>query len=300
MGLIELSPSQYPPNHRVAPSCFIEGFLMLGSQAIQFAPSEALRPYIESYALRVVTANIPFSAYQLNEAARIDFILEGRLDIGETADALIPFAWPIVHGASSHARFHRSRAARIFSINLTPIGWSRFWSKSAKQFADTIRPLSDLIGGDAQELRRSLAAATSASDQHLVAERYFLGLLECKEKREAAVRAHAVQSLIVDTDICSVEQISESLEMGNARLVRLCRRAFGFAPKLLLSRRRFFRMLEQLEVRPYCEWRDFLDPHYVDQSHFIRDFKRFTGMAPSQFMTLARPNVGAVALKLAA
>ncbi len=273
---------------------------MLSNHEMRFAPSEALRPYIESYTLLVVTAGAPLSAYQLNESARIDFILEGRLDVGDTPDDLTAYAWPIVHGASSHARFYRSRAARIFSINLTPIGWIRFWNESARQFIDVVRPFSDLAGPGAQEFRRDLATAASLSEQHQVAEDYFLGLLESVSQRDAAVRAHSVQTLVADTETCSVEQISSALDMGNARLVRLCRRAFGFAPKLLLSRRRFFRMLEQLEVRPYCEWREFLDPHYVDQSHFIRDFKRFTGMAPGQFMALARPNVGAVALKLAA
>jgi hypothetical protein len=47
-------------------------------------------------------------------------------------------------------------------------------------------------------------------------------------------------------------------------------------------------MLGTLHFRPYEEWRDFLDPLYVDQSHFIRDFHRFMNMSPSHYLALPR------------
>lgn len=87
-------------------------------------------------------------------------------------------------------------------------------------------------------------------------------------------------------DTGSVEQICAALGMSHARLARLSRRAFGDTPKLLIRRARLMRMVAILEIRPYREWRDFLDWRYVDQSHFIRDFKHFLGLAPRDYSAL--------------
>jgi AraC-like DNA-binding protein len=273
---------------------------MTREHRVKLPVSEALRPFIESFSLSEIYVEAPLSGYQLNESARIDFILEGRLDVGSTPENVVPLAWPVVHGPASQARYFKSRASKTFSVNLTPVGWSRFWSSNAADFADSVRPLSDLTGMASQPLRREISGAQTVKQRVESAENYFLGLLNDIPRGSDIDRIFALHALIENPDTVSVEQISDALEMGNASLVRLCRRALGFAPKLLLSRKRFFRMLEQLEVRPYGEWRDFLDPHYVDQSHFIRDFNRFTGMAPRQFMALAQPCIGRTTLKLAA
>ena len=47
-------------------------------------------------------------------------------------------------------------------------------------------------------------------------------------------------------------------------------------------------MLAVLEQRPYAELRLFLDLGYCDQSHFIRDFKAFFGMAPTRYFAANR------------
>lgn len=96
-------------------------------------------------------------------------------------------------------------------------------------------------------------------------------------------RAH-VQALLTDPEIGTVEQLCYETGLSQPRLSRLCRREFGTTPKKLLRRARFGRMLQALCQFPYAMWRDFLDPQYFDQSHFIRDFRYFLGMAPSQFV----------------
>ncbi len=93
--------------------------------------------------------------------------------------------------------------------------------------------------------------------------------------------------LIAHPDTESVEQICDALDLSHARLLRICRREFGYSPKMLLRRARFAGMLVELQRKPYREWRVFLDPRYVDQSHFIRDFQFFLGMAPTRFLSLS-------------
>ena len=61
---------------------------------------------------------------------------------------------------------------------------------------------------------------------------------------------------------------------------RLCRRAFGFTPKLLLRRQRFMRSLADFVLDPTLKWIDAIDSQYHDQAQFVRDFRQFMGMTP--------------------
>ena len=42
------------------------------------------------------------------------------------------------------------------------------------------------------------------------------------------------------------------------------------------------------------EWPNFLYPQYTDQSHMIRDFQHFIGMAPTRYFSMDRPLLTAV------
>jgi methylphosphotriester-DNA--protein-cysteine methyltransferase len=100
--------------------------------------------------------------------------------------------------------------------------------------------------------------------------------------------AGLIEQLLENPDVVSVSQLCAATGISHARMIRLCRRAFGFPPKFLLRRARFQRMLAAIDTRPYQEWRDFIDPQYVDQSHLIRDFHYFLGMPPSRYAASPR------------
>lgn len=92
--------------------------------------------------------------------------------------------------------------------------------------------------------------------------------------------------LLADPDISTVETLCTTLDISQARLARMCKSVYGETPKKLLRRARFGRMLKALAEHPYAEWRNFIDPHYFDQSHFIRDFRYFLGMPPRAYLAL--------------
>ena len=46
---------------------------------------------------------------------------------------------------------------------------------------------------------------------------------------------------------------------------------------------------------PSLTWIRTLDFHYVDQAHFVRDFRRFMGMSPRRYGTLDHPVLRAAA-----
>lgn len=115
-------------------------------------------------------------------------------------------------------------------------------------------------------------------------ESHFLKQLGVPPLIAASERTARLQRLMRSPDITTAGQLADALALSPVQLKRLCRRLFGIAPKSLLIRHRLARMLATLEQRPYAELRHFLDLGYCDQSHFIRDFKAFFGMAPTRYL----------------
>ena len=79
------------------------------------------------------------------------------------------------------------------------------------------------------------------------------------------------------------------VEIGERSLERLCGRYFGFPPKLLLRRQRFLRSLAQFMIDPGHTWSEAIDGQYYDQAQFVRDFRSFMGMTPSEYADAPHP-----------
>jgi AraC-like DNA-binding protein len=105
----------------------------------------------------------------------------------------------------------------------------------------------------------------------------------------------ALNAALVDPDTVTVADLAARLGVAVRSVERLSRRAFGFAPKLLLRRQRFLRSLERFMLDPDLSWLGALDCHYHDQSHFVRDFRRFMGMNPSDYARKDKPLLAAAA-----
>lgn len=86
-----------------------------------------------------------------------------------------------------------------------------------------------------------------------------------------------------------IQSLSNILGVHRRQLERRFRAAVGVAPKALaqvLRFRRVLRAIEDVEV----DWAGVaVDSGYCDQSHLIRDFKRFTGLPPRAYLRADHP-----------
>ena len=104
----------------------------------------------------------------------------------------------------------------------------------------------------------------------------------------------AIHTALVDPDISTVSQLAETVGASDRTVERVCAKAFGFSPKLLLRRQRFIRSLSQYMLDPSLKWIGALDGHYHDQAQFVREFRQFMGMTPRQYGKLEHPILDAI------
>jgi AraC-like DNA-binding protein len=183
-------------------------------------------------------------------------------------------------------------STRLWGVGLFPLGWAKFVATPASTMAnalvdgechpafDRFAPvLDDLFDGQADDDR-----------EYAILIEHFLS----RNHRHADHdRIMAIHDALVDPAVRSVTQFAERAGMGQRTLERLCHRDFGFPPKLLLRRQRVMRSLAAYMLKKDGNWTGVLDDHYHDQAHFVRDFRSFMTMSPTEYASLDHPILSA-------
>jgi AraC-like DNA-binding protein len=261
-----------------------------------FPPPQALRRYFTTFYLvewSVADGGV-ISDHLLPEWANLR-IYAGSTPQAETNSGLriSGTEFPVTGPSSMAVRFTIG-SARMWGIGLLPLGWAKYVAVPAADFADLLldghvhpafadfRVLAATLFGNVPDTDAELAKITA----------HFTARIDLPEPEEA--RIVAIHTALVDPEIATVAQLVERAGTSQRTVERICRRAFGFSPKLLLRRQRFMRSLSRFALDPSLKWIGAMDSHYHDQAQFVRDCHQFLGMTPSQYAALPKPLIGAV------
>ena len=268
----------------------------MAEASVYFAqPAEALRPFIPAYWDVVVEGEGVVEDLLRPEWTNIRLILGGEWAFGPSRAHLVPLEdKAVVHGVATHVQWVRGSAGMVFCIPVFPMGWHRLLGARASRYANAIHPLSRILGADGERLHATVMAAGSLEGRVAAADAFFLERLALTRRGPVSDRIEAVSLAIADPDCATVAELSQRTGLSQPQLARLTRQHFGFSPKKLMRRERFLRMLHSMQGMSVGEWPHFLDPQYTDQSHMIRDFKHFIGMAPTRYFAMERPLLSAV------
>ncbi len=192
-------------------------------------------------------------------------------------------------GPSSKTCHFKLGATRFWGIGLLPLGWERFVRLPAAAHCNLMAdgrthpafapfvPLADGLFGTEPDEQAELARIVA-----------FFRALDNGPQADAA-RIQTIHAALVDPQIDTVAHLVERVGIGQRTIERLCRRVFGFPPKLLLRRQRFMRSLAQFMLDPSLKWIGAIDSQYHDQAQFVREFHEFMGMTPGEYAALPHP-----------
>lgn len=262
------------------------------SMAVRFFRlSDALQPYFT--ALYHFEFDCPAGTYiedYLHPEWAVMRFTRGAPPIAAIGPGPLREQWPmVVSGPTSRSIRFGITTSSVFGLGLHPAGWARFVAGRARDFAD--RTVDGATDPAFRRFAPVLAMAQEpGTDPEAIAERindHLMGCLGAKPRQEGEIRA--LHKALLDPESGTVEELSQRLGIGRRSLERLCARYFGFPPKLLLRRQRFLRSLAQFMLDPQANWSEALDGQYYDQAQFVRDFRSFMGMTPSEYADAPHP-----------
>lgn len=261
-------------------------------------PKPALAQFVTAYYLMEVSApdGGALVDYLHPEWANLRFFDGGTAQAGigpGPSRAVPPF---VVTGPTSQTTRFSVGEGRIWGIGLLPLGWCKFVDASASDHADKICDGSaDPAFAAFHSLSNTLYDGEADPEAEVARiERHLESLLDRPIKR--ADRVQMLHQALVDPDVTTVAELADRTAMTMRSLERLSTRRFGFTPKLLLRRQRFLRSLAQFMIDPSLSWLKTLDTQYHDQAHFVRDFRQFMTMTPSEYGKIPHPILYAAAV----
>lgn len=195
----------------------------------------------------------------------------------------------ILSGPTSNAVRLRIGEGQYWGIGLLPLGFAKFLGVRACDHADEPRTIAEVpSAAPLRPMLEHLADGSEPLDRGFELMTATLRMLLARPLPESDAILETHRAVVCDGSR-SVASVAQAVGVSTRTLERFCRRHFGFNPQLLLRRQRFLRSLGSFMVDPAMKWIETLDSHYHDQAHFVRDFRRFMGMTPSEYAVLDRP-----------
>ena len=248
-----------------------------------FLPAPELRAMITTYYAIDIGGERPIEELLFPEWANIRLLLDGGWSQTFSDGRTLNFSQPcaLMSGVISRTAIIRGTPGRVVGVGFLPAGWGAFTPMPARNYVDDIGALSGFVGAAADDLMGAVLAAPDDAAVVAALDAWLrVRLASAGPPDPALVIAHEA---LLDPDVRSVAAWARRLDRSPRQAERLALTYFGMSPKALLRRQRFLRSFAAIREQPSGLWARLIDPGYVDQSQFIREFRHFMGMTPRAY-----------------
>lgn len=208
-----------------------------------------------------MVANINSKTFESKEQ---DITLTGLVDV------------PVILGAEEDTY------TETIGIEFNPQGAYRFFHFNLNEIQNQICPLSDLIGSKGKQLTRQIADTASPQQKIILIQQFLVRQLLLHD--EDLIFEYCVEKIQVSRGTITVKELEKKTGYSSRWLNMKFTEKLGVSPKNLSSVirfRQYYQALINHDEKSFFR-NDFYNLYY-DQSHFIKAFKRFTGLLPTRF-----------------
>lgn len=252
-----------------------------------YRPSPALADFIDYYGYWDRAAGAPHRSRALPRgAATVVIDVGGRTDVdfyaGDGHTRLdVPPAFIAGAGTASYVT-GIDAAQTVMTVHFKPAGAVGFLGAALAGLEDACAGLAQVWGRPAAELHEQLLEAASATDRIALVEAFLLSHNRLPQRCPSAEIMAVLRSVESDPSV-RISQVRAAVGWSPRRLTERFRAEVGLAPKAYQRVRRLQGALRRLDGDARRGADIAADLGYFDQAHFVREFREFTGMTPTQY-----------------
>lgn len=194
-------------------------------------------------------------------------------------------AYSFISGISnSYADVTTNGETGLICVTFHPYGACHFFNFPLLEIENQSISLDCIFGHESKEINEQLCVARFLNERIAVIESFLLAKLSEPAKRDSLLVKSGIELINQSKGQISAATLAEKLCITTKTLERKFSAMIGKTPKLYIKIVRFQNILNtysqangtSLTQTAYLNG-------YFDQSHFIKDFKSFSGYAPKDF-----------------
>jgi AraC-like DNA-binding protein len=243
-------------------------------------PGEQLRPHIKYY---VISENSQESQYTVfpSTGLVIGFQYRGRLSVIKN-EAENQMSTAGITGMSNEYKiFKNSADIGTVLVYFTETGFNNFTFNPANELFNQSISLDDIFDKhQVAETEERLELAGTDTQRIRIVEQFLLSQL--KDVQHDRLIMEAVRFIYDSKGAIRIRDLNEKLNISQSPFEKRFRKVVGISPKKFSSIVRFNSVLDDLNtgksLADIC-----YENKFFDQSHFIKDFRQYTGETPEKF-----------------
>ncbi|WP_077418548.1 helix-turn-helix transcriptional regulator [Chryseobacterium sp. JV274] len=251
---------------------------------MQILPSASLAPYIKSYT--VVTIDNDLRDEVFYPSGYIDLIINisggaaATIINGKRKDT--PDIELLGH-LTLPTRLTVAQGTSVLIARIYPYAGTLFFSDPLSEFTNYATDMYDVAKSGSTDLYDHIMFADSLYKKINILEAYFLQQLKKNENRvKKAIMVQALsQQFLMNHHTLDLPALAQASGLSERYIQKLYLTNVGISPSAFAAVIRFNKSLQMVLNTPESLTTIAYDCGYYDQAHFIKEFKKFTGITPS-------------------
>lgn len=172
---------------------------------------------------------------------------------------------------------------KTFGISFQPYGFYPFFKIPVSEFKNQLLGGNEIGFKATNEINERLKEASNSTERLMIVENELIKRLDDNLMPKGF--EHIFNRLQSSGEKRKITDLCEQNNLGIRQLERMYNKYVGISAMTYITLHRFHQSTSQLLSGHYTKLSDIAyDNGYYDQMHFIKDFKRFTGKAPQEFI----------------
>ena len=174
----------------------------------------------------------------------------------------------------------------MICVTFYPFGACNFFNFPLLEIENQNVSLDCIFGNETNEINEQLCDSQSLNERIAIIENFLLSKLNLLASRDSLFVKSGIEFINQSKGQISATALSEKLCITTKTLERRFSAMVGKTPKQFLKIVRFQNILNAFSIENEVVFTDLAYLNgYFDQSHFIKDFKSFSGHTPKDFFS---------------
>jgi len=173
--------------------------------------------------------------------------------------------------------------SEMLVVQLKPKGFYPITHVPSSTLNDKVIPAQELFGTEILNLRTTILNQKTSTEKFEVIEEWLMNRIAFDDVPNSELTN--ILDLLKTKPLTNHADIISSYSKTQKHLIDQFKKYFGLTPKVFHRIFRFNEILKEIHTKNNIRWSQITYQFgYTDQSHFIKEFKEFSGFNPQEFI----------------